>query len=182
MWWMPPGRHGMTELQVLFRAEFPNGLPVMYGRVPDRVLQAIATVSVVAYINLGGLGRYLFDDLVLSDFPQCWRVPADRGPDRRRPCPCPHSEAVPVTGEPRPSANRSQQAAVDLTDPVPRGLLFKEVRHEGIPPTSPRQARIRRRGCRRRPGHGPVRLRRLIQSAELHPGHQRCRLVPAAPW
>ncbi len=61
---------GMTELQVLFRAEFPNALPVMFGGFRTGVLQVIATVSVVAYINLGGLGRYLFDGLVLSDFPQ----------------------------------------------------------------------------------------------------------------
>lgn len=61
---------GMTEWQVLFRAEFPNSLPVMYGGFRTGVLQVIATVSVVAYINLGGLGRYLFDGLALSDFPQ----------------------------------------------------------------------------------------------------------------
>ncbi len=61
---------GMTELQVLFRAEFPNGLPVIFGGFRTGVLQVIATVSVVAYINLGGLGRYLFDGIVLSDFPQ----------------------------------------------------------------------------------------------------------------
>lgn len=61
---------GMTERQVLFRAELPNALPVMMGGFRTGVLQAVATVSVVAYINLGGLGRYLFDGLVLSDFPQ----------------------------------------------------------------------------------------------------------------
>ena len=88
-------------------------------RVPDRVLQVIATVSVVAYINLGGLGRYLFDGLVLSDFPQMLggslliaalaisidlilaliqRLFLSRGASSK--------------------PNRSQQAAVDLTDPV----------------------------------------------------------------
>lgn len=61
---------GMTELQVLLRAEVPNALRVMFGGFRTAVLQVIATVSVVAYINLGGLGRYLFDGLVLSDFPQ----------------------------------------------------------------------------------------------------------------
>jgi osmoprotectant transport system permease protein len=61
---------GLTDLQVLFRAEFPNALQVMFGGFRTGVLQVIATVSVVAYINLGGLGRYLFDGLVLSDFPQ----------------------------------------------------------------------------------------------------------------
>ncbi|MGO4228116.1 ABC transporter permease [Arthrobacter sp. YAF34] len=110
---------GMTEMQVLFRAEFPNALPVMYGGFRTGVLQVIATVSVVAYINLGGLGRYLFDGLVLSDFPQMLggslliaalaitvdlvlaliqRLFLSRG----------------ASSQP----NRSQQAAVDLTDPV----------------------------------------------------------------
>jgi osmoprotectant transport system permease protein len=31
------------------------------------VLQVIATVAVVAYINLGGLGRFLIDGLAVSD-------------------------------------------------------------------------------------------------------------------
>ena len=117
---------GMTELQVLFRAEFPNGLPVMYGRFRTGVLQVIATVSVVAYINLGGLGRYLFDGLVLSDFPQMLggslliaalaiavdlvlaliqRLFLSRG----------------ASSQP----NRSQQAAVDLTDPVLAGTVVQ---------------------------------------------------------
>ncbi|WP_284978945.1 ABC transporter permease [Arthrobacter sp. fls2-241-R2A-200] len=61
---------GMTELQVLFRVELPNGLHVMFGGIRTAVLQVIATVSVVAYLPLGGLGRYLFDGLVLQDFPR----------------------------------------------------------------------------------------------------------------
>ncbi|MEV7646689.1 ABC transporter permease [Arthrobacter sp. NPDC089319] len=58
---------GMTERQVLFRAEVPNALPVLLGGVRAAVLQVIATVSVVAYINLGGLGRYLIDGLAVRD-------------------------------------------------------------------------------------------------------------------
>ena len=61
---------GMTELQILFRVELPNGLQVMFGGLRTAVLQVIATVSVVAYLPLGGLGRYLFDGLVLQDFPR----------------------------------------------------------------------------------------------------------------
>jgi osmoprotectant transport system permease protein len=61
---------GMTELQILFGVELPNGLPVMFGGIRTAVLQVIATVSVVAYLPLGGLGRYLFDGLVLQDFPR----------------------------------------------------------------------------------------------------------------
>ncbi|SDP01656.1 osmoprotectant transport system permease protein [Arthrobacter sp. ok909] len=117
---------GMTEMQVLFRAEFPNALPVMYGGFRTGVLQVIATVSVVAYINLGGLGRYLFDGLVLSDFPQMLggslliaalaiavdlvlaliqRLFLSRG----------------AFSQP----DRSQQAAVDLTDPVFTGTVVQ---------------------------------------------------------
>jgi osmoprotectant transport system permease protein len=58
---------GMTEWQVLFRAELPNALPVLLGGVRAAVLQVIATVAVVAYINLGGLGRYLIDGLAVRD-------------------------------------------------------------------------------------------------------------------
>ena len=61
---------GMKELQILFRVELPNGLQVMFGGIRTAVLQVIATVSVVAYLPLGGLGRYLFDGLVLQDFPR----------------------------------------------------------------------------------------------------------------
>jgi osmoprotectant transport system permease protein len=61
---------GMTELQILFLVELPNGLQVMFGGIRTAVLQVIATVSVVAYLPLGGLGRYLFDGLVLQDFPR----------------------------------------------------------------------------------------------------------------
>ncbi|WP_426996480.1 ABC transporter permease [Pseudarthrobacter sp. N5] len=61
---------GMTEPQILFRVELPNGLQVMFGGIRTAVLQVIATVSVVAYLPLGGLGRYLFDGLVLQDFPR----------------------------------------------------------------------------------------------------------------
>jgi osmoprotectant transport system permease protein len=61
---------GMTELQILFKVEVPNGLQVMFGGIRTAVLQVIATVSVVAYLPLGGLGRYLFDGLVLQDFPR----------------------------------------------------------------------------------------------------------------
>lgn len=61
---------GMTELQILFRVELPNGLRVIFGGLRTAVLQVIATVSVVAYLPLGGLGRYLFDGLVLQDFPR----------------------------------------------------------------------------------------------------------------
>ena len=48
---------GMTEGQVLTRVEIPVALPVVLGGIRNAALQVLATVTVVAYINLGGLGR-----------------------------------------------------------------------------------------------------------------------------
>lgn len=59
---------GMTERQILFRVEVPNALPVIFGGFRTAVLQVIATVAVVAYIYLGGLGRYLIDGLAVQDY------------------------------------------------------------------------------------------------------------------
>ena len=111
---------GMTELQVLFRAELPNALTVMFGGFRTGVLQVIATVSVVAYINLGGLGRYLFDGLVLSDFPQmlggslliaALAIAVDLVLSL--------FQRLFLTPGAAGQSRRSQQAAADLTDPVP---------------------------------------------------------------
>ncbi|WP_104042451.1 ABC transporter permease [Arthrobacter sp. ZGTC412] len=110
---------GMTGLQVLFRAELPNALTVMFGGFRTGVLQVIATVSVVAYINLGGLGRYLFDGLVLSDFPQMLGgslliAALAIGVDLVLAL----FQRLFLTPRASKQSHRSQQAAVDLTDPV----------------------------------------------------------------
>ncbi|MFF1251105.1 ABC transporter permease [Pseudarthrobacter sp. NPDC058329] len=110
---------GMTERQVLFRAELPNALTVMFGGFRTGVLQVIATVSVVAYINLGGLGRYLFDGLVLSDFPQMLGgslliAVLAIGVDLVLAL----IQRLFLTSGASKQSHRSQQAAVDLTDPV----------------------------------------------------------------
>ncbi|MCQ9165258.1 MULTISPECIES: ABC transporter permease [unclassified Arthrobacter] len=61
---------GMTEWQVLFRVEVPNGLAVMLGGFRSAVLQVVATVAVVAFISLGGLGRFIIDGLAVQDYGQ----------------------------------------------------------------------------------------------------------------
>lgn len=58
---------GMTELQVLFRAELPGGLQVILGGFRAAVLQVVATAAVVAFINLGGLGVFLIEGTQLRD-------------------------------------------------------------------------------------------------------------------
>ncbi|MGV8874507.1 MAG: ABC transporter permease [Rhodococcus sp. (in: high G+C Gram-positive bacteria)] len=59
---------GMTETQVLLRVEIPNALPLILGGLRNTTLQIIATATVAAYVNLGGLGRYIFDGLALYDY------------------------------------------------------------------------------------------------------------------
>ncbi|WP_276309091.1 ABC transporter permease [Specibacter cremeus] len=61
---------GMTEWQVLFRVEVPNALAVMLGGFRSAVLQVVATVAVVAYLGLGGLGRFIIDGLSVQDYGQ----------------------------------------------------------------------------------------------------------------
>lgn len=61
---------GMTEYQILTRVELPLALPLIFGGIRNAALQIIATVTVVAYINLGGLGRYLIDGLAVRDYPR----------------------------------------------------------------------------------------------------------------
>ena len=59
---------GMTEAQILWRVEIPNGLKVIFGGLRGATLQVVATAAVVATINLGGLGRYLIDGLAVGDY------------------------------------------------------------------------------------------------------------------
>jgi osmoprotectant transport system permease protein len=56
---------GMTEPQVLLRVELPNALPVLLTGLRGATLQVVATATIAAYVNLGGLGRYIFDGISL---------------------------------------------------------------------------------------------------------------------
>ncbi|WP_280386216.1 ABC transporter permease [Nocardia wallacei] len=59
---------GMTEGQVLFRVEVPNALPVLLTGLRSATLQVVATATIAAYVNLGGLGRYIFDGISLYKY------------------------------------------------------------------------------------------------------------------
>lgn len=54
---------GMTETQVLLRVELPNALPVALTGLRSATLQVVATATIAAYVNLGGLGRYIVDGI-----------------------------------------------------------------------------------------------------------------------
>lgn len=59
---------GMKEWQILARVEIPNAVPVLFGGIRNATLQIVATVTVMAYIDLGGLGRFLIDGLAVRDY------------------------------------------------------------------------------------------------------------------
>ncbi|WJY67703.1 ABC transporter permease [Corynebacterium auris] len=61
---------GFSEAQILARVELPLAAPVIVGGLRSCVVQVIATATVVAYIGLGGLGRYLIDGLAVQDYPR----------------------------------------------------------------------------------------------------------------
>lgn len=59
---------GMTGWQVLWRIEVRLGLPLLIAGVRAAVLQVVATVTLAAYVNLGGLGQYIITGLPLKRF------------------------------------------------------------------------------------------------------------------
>ena len=61
---------GMTPWQILWKIEVPLGLPLLIGGLRSATLQVVATVTIVAYVGLGGLGYYIIQGIPLRDFPQ----------------------------------------------------------------------------------------------------------------
>lgn len=59
---------GMTEWQILLKVELPLGLPLLIGGLRAATLQVVATVTVAAFIGLGGLGLPIFAGLPLRRF------------------------------------------------------------------------------------------------------------------
>ncbi|WOF24323.1 ABC transporter permease subunit [Microbacterium betulae] len=61
---------GMSEWQILWRVEAPLGLPLLVGGLRAAVLQVVATVTLAAYVNLGGLGFDIIQGIQLRRFDQ----------------------------------------------------------------------------------------------------------------
>ena len=61
---------GMTEWQVFWKVEMRLGLPLLVGGIRAAVLQVIATVTIAAYVNLGGLGWPIIQGIPLRRFDQ----------------------------------------------------------------------------------------------------------------
>lgn len=61
---------GMTRWQVFWKVEFRLGLPLLIGGLRAATLQVIATVTIAAYVNLGGLGWPIIQGIPLRKFDQ----------------------------------------------------------------------------------------------------------------
>lgn len=61
---------GMTGWQVLIRVEFPCALQLIIAGVRSAALQVVATATIVSFVSLGGLGRFVFDGLGQRDYSQ----------------------------------------------------------------------------------------------------------------
>lgn len=61
---------GMTAWQVFWKVEVPLGLPLLVGGLRAATLQVIATVTIAAYVNLGGLGWPIIQGIPLRRFDQ----------------------------------------------------------------------------------------------------------------
>lgn len=59
---------GMTEWQILWRTEVPLSLPLLVAGIRSATLQVIATVTIGAYVGLGGLGQYIIAGIPLRRF------------------------------------------------------------------------------------------------------------------
>ncbi|GAA1963973.1 ABC transporter permease [Microbacterium aquimaris] len=56
---------GMTGWQILGKIEAPLGLPLLVAGLRAGTLQVVATVTIAAYIGLGGLGQYIITGIAL---------------------------------------------------------------------------------------------------------------------
>lgn len=61
---------GMTDLQVLWRVEVPNALPLILSGIRGAMLQIVATATIAAVVSLGGLGRFILDGRAQRDYQQ----------------------------------------------------------------------------------------------------------------
>lgn len=62
--------NGMTQWQVFWKVEVPLGMPLLVGGLRSATLQVIATVTIAAYVNLGGLGWPIIQGIPLRRFDQ----------------------------------------------------------------------------------------------------------------
>ena len=61
---------GMTELQILRRAELPVAAPLIMAGVRTAAVAVVATATIAAFVGAGGLGRFIIDGFATRNQPQ----------------------------------------------------------------------------------------------------------------
>lgn len=61
---------GLTDRQVLTEVEIPVALPLIMAGIRTSIVQIVSTVTLVAVVALGGLGRFLVDGLRVQQYPE----------------------------------------------------------------------------------------------------------------
>src|SRR5690625_1582372 len=59
---------GIPEWKILNRTEVPLSMPLLVAGIRSAVLQVVATVTIGAYVGLGGLGQYIIAGIPLRRF------------------------------------------------------------------------------------------------------------------
>ena len=58
---------GMSGRQVLTRVEIPLAMPLIWAGIRTATVAVVATATLAAYVDSGGLGRYIVDGFAVQD-------------------------------------------------------------------------------------------------------------------
>jgi osmoprotectant transport system permease protein len=58
---------GMNAREMIWRVELPNAVPLVMAGVRTATVAVVATATLAAYVDSGGLGRYIVDGFAVND-------------------------------------------------------------------------------------------------------------------
>jgi osmoprotectant transport system permease protein len=58
---------GMNGREMVWRVELPNAVPLVMAGVRTATVAVVATATLAAYVDAGGLGRYIVDGFAVND-------------------------------------------------------------------------------------------------------------------
>jgi len=67
---------------MIWRVELPNAVPLIMAGVRTATVAVVATATLAAYVDSGGLGRYIVDGFSVNDNPKVFRRRPPRCPPR----------------------------------------------------------------------------------------------------
>jgi osmoprotectant transport system permease protein len=61
---------GMNAREMIWHVELPNAVPLIMAGVRTATVAVVATATLAAYVDSGGLGRYIVDGFSVNDNPK----------------------------------------------------------------------------------------------------------------